>query len=216
MNLLIACKNIEDEIKQAMEKTDCQWPVQWIDAGLHNTPEKLRQTLQTYIDEAVADCIVLGFGFCGNALLGLSAPERAPLVFPRADDCITLCLGSQARREGLGSHNYYLIKGWMDSDQNMWAEYRDVVERYGQETADIIYEEMLRGYEKLVTINTHVCDESQLRARAEEMAAVFDLEVSMIEGDDSLTKRLLSGDWDDDSIITLQPGETVTLKHIFS
>ena len=68
--------------------------------GLHTHPVDLRQQLQSAINAVPADAgydaVVLAYGLCGKATAGLTA-KNAPLVLPRAHDCITLFLGSRER-----------------------------------------------------------------------------------------------------------------------
>ena len=79
-------------------ETECSYPVMWIESGLHINPDSLRKRLQEELDHlGNIDRALLAFGYCGNALLGLRA-EHFRLIFPRAEDCITLMLGSGPRR----------------------------------------------------------------------------------------------------------------------
>jgi len=68
--------------------------------GLHSTPEKLRQILQTHLHAADQaghyDAVALAYGLCGKAIHGLQAGSL-PVVVPRAHDCITLFLGARER-----------------------------------------------------------------------------------------------------------------------
>ena len=67
--------------------------------GLHNQPKGLRARLQERIDAIPADeydAIVMVYGVCGKATIGLTA-KNLPVVIPRAHDCITLFLGDRAR-----------------------------------------------------------------------------------------------------------------------
>ena len=73
--------------------------VELVRIGLHNEPINLRVLLQQKIDALSTkdfDAVVLAYGLCGQATLGLVARD-IPLVLPRAHDCITLFLGSRAR-----------------------------------------------------------------------------------------------------------------------
>ena len=59
-----------------------------LDFGLHLTPEKLRDKLQETIDAAgtEADTVILGYGLCSMAVVGLRATD-CTLIVPRVDDC---------------------------------------------------------------------------------------------------------------------------------
>jgi len=81
--------------------------------------------------------VVLGYGLCSNAVLGLRA-GRCPLVMPRVDDC-----GSRAglqrglRRAGAPvAGTYYLSRGWIESHvRTIFDEHEAMAERYGEEQA---------------------------------------------------------------------------------
>ena len=61
--------------------------------------------------------IILGYGLCSRAVVGLRA-EGCTLVVPRVDDCIAIFLGSgDAYRTQHCSEpgTYYLTKGWIEA-----------------------------------------------------------------------------------------------------
>jgi hypothetical protein len=159
--------------------------------------------------------VLLAFGYCGNALLGLR-PEDFRLIFPRADDCITLMLGSGARRNEICREcgTYFLTKGWLDYERNIWVEYQTSVKRFGKEKACRIYKSMLRHYQRLGIIDTGAYDLSSFLARTQDIADELALKPQVIQGTLDYIKRLLTGPWDED-FITINPGETVTMEHIF-
>ena len=97
--LLIACKVLEPEIEFCMTQIQHEIDIVWMEQGLHNTPDKLRDELQAQLNAAADsyDAALLGYGLCGNGILGLSCP--LPLVVPRLHDCISLLLGSRQRHE---------------------------------------------------------------------------------------------------------------------
>lgn len=138
---ILACSTLQEELNDAMKQTNLDIPVIWLKSGLHNVPRKLNAALQEAINQAEgegAEQILFAFGFCGNAMAGL-ASSTARLVIPRADDCITLLLGSFKRRQAIQSEQgtYFMTKGWLDGERNIWTEYRYVMERYGEETGSI-------------------------------------------------------------------------------
>ena len=115
-SVLLACRTIEDEVLKAAAETGFAGEVRWVESGLHNRPEVLRAVFRrssTGIDGA--GTVLLAFGYCGNSVVGLTAGDFR-LVIPRADDCITLLLGSCARRQEISSEvgTYFLTKGWLE------------------------------------------------------------------------------------------------------
>jgi hypothetical protein len=192
---------------------------QVFDFGLHLHPEKLRAALQEAIDaaSAEADTIILGYGLCSNAVLGLRA-NGCRLVVPRVHDCIALFLGScaaydrQAKQE---PGSYYLTKGWIAVGDTPFSEYDRLVERRGKEKADRMYALMFQHYARLAFIDTGQVDQEQYREYARQTAARFGLRYEEIPGSSELIKQTLFGPWDGDFIVA-EPGEEITMAHFTS
>ena len=80
---IIACATVVEEILPLLPKgMTCET----LDFGLHLTPDKLRNSLQETINAAGAevDTIILGYGLCSMAVVGLTA-TNCTLVVPRVD-----------------------------------------------------------------------------------------------------------------------------------
>jgi hypothetical protein len=214
--LIVACRTIAEELRVAVRQTGCQYPILWIESGLHIDPDSLRKRLQGELDHLEnIGLVLLAFGYCGNALLGLR-PGNCRLIFPRADDCITLMLGSGARRDEICREcgTYFLTRGWLDYERNIWVEYQASVERFGKEKARRIYRAMLRHYRRLGIIDTGAYDLGSFLERVQAIADGLELRPQVIQGTLDYIKKLLTGPWDED-FITINPGETVTMEHIF-
>jgi hypothetical protein len=98
--LVIACSMLEDEVQEAMRQTGRELPILWMDRGLHEHPERLREELRSRIDSADdADVIMLTFALCGNALAGIGS-QRAKLVLPKFDDCIHILTSREPGSRG--------------------------------------------------------------------------------------------------------------------
>lgn len=191
---------------------------QVFDFGLHVNPDKLRRTLQEAIDAVSGqyDTIILGYGLCSQAVIGIKA-NHCTLVVPRVDDCIAIFLGSrsaycaQSRAE---PGTYYLTKGWIEVGDTPFAEYDRMLERYGAKGAERIMHLMLANYKRLGLINTGQYDLERYRDYARRIAERFGLRYEEIEGSDALVKKMIYGPWDDDFVV-VQPGETIQYKHFF-
>ena len=210
----LACETISDEIKLSAEKVGSRIPIRWIESGLHNSPEKLRRYLQEEINaaESLAPAhILLLFGYCGNALLGLSS--RCPLVIPRVDDCISLLLGGNRRRHELDQQAmpYYLTRGWLHHDNNLWHEYHFCLKKYGRERTREIYRLMLKGYKNLYVIRTDAYDPAEILPQTRDLAAALYLQHRVIDGSLTMIRKALLKEWDDDFTI-IEAGTTVDLK----
>ena len=105
----------------------------FLDYGLHLIPKNLKATVQKTIDSvSQPSLIVLGYGLCGNGLNGIEAGPHTLLV-PRADDCISILMGSYDAylKEFNGNPGtYYLTKGWLESGSDPLKEYHNMVEKY--------------------------------------------------------------------------------------
>ena len=206
---VVACATVIEEILPLLpEGLACQV----LDFGLHLAPDTLRNMLQEAIDGASreAGTIVLGYGLCSMAAVGLKATE-CTLVVPRVDDCIGIFLGSdraykaQARKE---PGTYYLTKGWIEVNGTPFAQYDRLAERYGPGRADRMIRLMLRNYTRLAFIDTGCYEQERYRQYARSTAERFGLRYEQIPGSTALIEKMLYGPWDDDFVVA-RPGDTI-------
>ena len=96
--VVIACETLRYELKAAMNETGKSPDIIWIDSEYHNDPDRLRAILQQKID-SIKDTkiILLAYGCCGNALVGIKA-TTANLIIPKTDDCISMVLSKQGEK----------------------------------------------------------------------------------------------------------------------
>lgn len=210
--LVMACATVIEEMLPLMPEG---MQHQIFDFGLHVYPEKLRRTLQEAIDAVSGqyDTIILGYGMCSQAVVGIKA-SGCRLVVPRVDDCIAIFLGSrtaytaQSRAE---PGTYYLTKGWIEVGDTPFSEYERSVQRYGKERAERIYRLMFANYKRLALINTGQYELERYRDYSRRTAERFGLRYEEIEGSDTLVRKMLFGPWDDEFVV-IEPGETFTLQ----
>lgn len=207
---VVACATVIEEMLPLLPPG---MQVEVLDFGLHLQPENLRQSLQASLDaaSAEADTIILGYGLCSLAVVGLTA-TNCTLVVPRVDDCIAIFLGSaaaykeQANRE---PGTYYLTKGWIEVSDTPFEEYDRLVERYGPERAERMIKLLLKNYTRLAFIDTGQQDQDRYRAYSRRTAERFDLRYEEIPGSETLVKKMIHGPWDDDFVVA-RPGQTIT------
>ncbi len=212
---IIACATVIEEMLPLLPS---QMGYQVLDFGLHVKPTALKEALQEAIDEAgkKADRVLLGYGLCSQAIVGLKA-NGCTLVVPRVDDCISIFLGSreaytaQARLE---PGTYYLTKGWLEVGDTPFGEYDRILERYGRERADRMIRLLLRNYTRLAFINTGLQGLEAYRCQAQQIAERFDLRYEEIDGSNALVKKLLLGPWNGEFIV-VPPGEELRHEHYF-
>jgi hypothetical protein len=206
---VIACATVIEEI-QPFLPDDVSFEV--LDFGLHLRPEGLRQVLQDKIDQSsqTADVLLLGYGLCSMAVVGLQA-RAAHLVIPRVDDCIAIFLGScaaykqQAKKE---PGTYYLTKGWIEVGDTPFEEHKLLVEKYGAEKAQRMTRLLLKNYTRLAFINTGQYEIERYQSYARETAERFNLRYEEIAGSSALVRKMVFGPWDDEFVV-VEPGQTV-------
>ena len=220
--VIIACKVLKQELNQVLQETGCAYPVQWIDTEeTHIWPDKLRIQLQEVFDGLNGvDRVLLAFGYCGNALLGLHTRDFE-LVFPKVDDCISLLLGSCARRKEVvqEAHSYFMTKGWVDWPLNLWAAYQKerprLIARWGEERAERLLKATLvpEHYKRMVLIDTGAFSLEEIQPQTEMMAREFGLRHEVVAGTTRYIRDLLEGPWDQ-GFVTIAPRHTVLFEHV--
>lgn len=231
---LIACKVMTREISLLAARSPHYIDITWLRQGLHNEPERLRQTLQEVIDQIDAgthlgscqqevggyDAIVLGYGLCSNGIVGVGS-NQYPVVVPRAHDCITLFLGSKERYRQLFDANdggiYWYTDGWIENSIMPSRTLRDQLyeqyaELYGEENADYLIE-MDHGwyanYQAAIYLSPFEGESGQGKAFTQDAAAFFHWKYMEQRQDPRLFEQMLSGDWDPEQFLVVPAGAVV-------
>jgi hypothetical protein len=207
---LIACAAVIEEMLPFIPP---RMSYEVLDFGLHTNPKSLKKALQNTINSLTPDIetILLGFGLCSQAVVGLRSGSRT-LIIPRLDDCIAIFLGSAAEyqkqyRSEPGT--YYLTKGWIESSDTPFSEYDILVKRYGEQIAQRIINQILKNYTRLAFINMGNNKLEYYREHARSMAKRFNLHYEEIQGSDVIIKKMLYGPWDDEFVI-IPPSKTIS------
>jgi hypothetical protein len=194
---VIACKVFQHLLEQHLP-ADLAKQVIFMDYGLHQYPKKLRSALQEQIDTLPeAGLVVLGYGLCGKGLDGIKSDQHTLLV-PRTDDCIAILLGSyQVYRQEFDSEpgTYYLTKGWLEAGSNPLQEYRDYLEKYGQEQADMVMDIQYQNYQRLMFVAHNQEDLDHYRPQALEVARFCErwgMRYEELQGSDDYIRRLVA------------------------
>ena len=234
---VIACEIAVRELQYAAARSKNLVDLEFLNQGHHDTPISGREEIQQRIDAVPAgkyEAIALGYGLCSSILAGLKAPHTK-LVVPRAHDCITLFLGSKERYQQLFSARpgtYYYTSGWLEcaarrgnkgsiwggaslpanSSLNLQATYQQWVQKYGEDQAKYLLEEMGRWTEayshgSLIDFDflKHLDLSQQVRKICAEKGWTYD----EIAGDLSLFQRMLDGPWPEQDFLVLKPGQKV-------
>jgi hypothetical protein len=208
---LIACPAVLGELAEgATDGVDCQT----LEAQLHLSPERLKEALRAAVADAdrPGATIVLGYGMCSNAVLGLKT-EHATLVVPKVDDCIAMMLGSNeafAAQSEKACGTYYVAKAYLEECDTIFSEHDKLIEKRGLERAEKMMRLLLAHYTRIVLIDTGRHDLGPYRARIAEFAERFDLAVEDVPGTTRIIDALVEGGWGDDFVVA-PPGHELTL-----
>ncbi len=229
---LIACKALYREISLITANCENFVDVTYLRQGFHDTPQILNAKLQQCIDAVDSgddsfsfkprfgrdfDAILLGYGLCSNALIGLSS-KKYPLIIPKCDDCIALFLGSYGDYlEYFKAHSgtYWFNASWIENayvpspenDEAMLCEY---IELYGEENARYVLdiENSMGNYERFTYIEWDRLKfpnyEEYTKRSAEHYGFTFD----KYQGKETFLQDFLAGNWDD-KFLTVPPGAKV-------
>lgn len=209
--LIIACEVLRNQI-EALEKMDHD--IVFLEQGLHRSPQSLKQTLQETIEnQPNYNVILLAYGLCSNAIIGLKARTSQTLVIPRIDDCIGISMGSRAKYYKEFKNNpgtYYFTKGWIEADSDPLQDYYACIPRLGQEVALWASQESIRHYTRACLIKTR--DENIEEAKyVNHFADFFKLKYEEVEGSLNYIYQLFNGPWDDNFVV-VKDGQEVSFN----
>ena len=221
---LIACRVLEEEIGILMTDPSRIAHREFFEVGLHDQPAVLRARLAEAIaraeEDPTAEAVVLVYGLCGLALVGL-APRRLPLVVPRAHDCVTLFLGSKERYAACMQAEpgaYWYTPGWNkerrvpgpERERKLRAEY---AAKFGEDEVEALLEMDREAFAQhscaaYTDLGTPAGDDSN-RRYAESCAAALGWRFAHHPGDSTLLRDLLDGRWDPERFLIVRPGEQI-------
>jgi hypothetical protein len=228
---LISCEVFYREICHVVARSPHQVTIRFLSKGLHNLAgPAMRQRIQDAIDACDSsgnDAVLMGYGLCGLGLAGIIA-RSAPVVIPRAHDCITVLLGSRKRYASYALENpgtYFLSSGWIERNGTPESEwqlspflssgptvvYDDLVAKYGEDNAKFLWMELCgppKQYSSLAFIPMGVEPTEQFRRKARERAERKGMKYLELKGDMTLLERLVNGPWEKDFVV-LQPDESL-------
>jgi len=232
---LIACNVFLREACLCVADSPHVIDVEFSELGEHARPAGLRELIQARVDAADAadaggkayDAVLLLYGVCGNATVGLRA-RRAPLVLPRAHDCATVLLGSRRRFEahfkdapstpfgsgGFVERGSYFLHMTGEGGPAVVAgdAFAELVRRYGEEDARYVWSQMHPEdgpAQRTVFIDVPETAHLGHRAAFERKAAEAGKSVEHLSGDLRLIRMLVGGAWDPAEFLVVRPGEEV-------
>ncbi|MFH0921865.1 MAG: DUF1638 domain-containing protein [Fibrobacterota bacterium] len=222
---IIACHVLKRELDHFAGLSKNTVTFHYLEQGLHNTPEILRERLQAAVDAAPenADAVLLGYGLCSNGLVGIRARKKR-LVIARAHDCITFLLGSKERyREYFDTHpgTYWYSPGWIETGtqpgrtrcEQLLKEY---AEKYGEENAQYLMEmeqAWIKNYSNAAYVDLGLGDSAAHKAFTKECAAWLGWRYDELAGDPVLLLDFMEGNWDSADFLIVEPGEAAAASN---
>lgn len=208
---VLCCCTLRDEMILAESRVKSGYDFFFTEKNLHDFPDLLGQALQQMLDDLKGyDRVLLGFGFCGNAVLNLKAGDFE-LILPRCDDCISLLLGSFQRRKAIVEEHpsLFLTRGWIDGKKGAWDQYCRVSKRYDEETTQMVFQQMYDPFDQLVLLDTEAYDIDDVLEKSKILADAFHLSHCILPAGTERLEQLLTGPWDNEQFITVLPGEHI-------
>jgi hypothetical protein len=214
---ILACETLKPELKLVMKNRSCNYPIAWIPSGRHLWPNKLHASIEEELDKIPAsyNTILLAFGFCGNAMVGIKAGSRR-LVLPRVADCIPLFLGSWAKQKEYGTDTYFFTEGYLQSETSFASDILKYTKKFGKERTARIMKVMMQHYKNLAIVDTGAFDIINATKSIAEFAQLVDIPVSVIPGNLRIFDALLAGNWHNKDFIVIEPNQTFTLEDSLS
>ena len=231
---LICCEIYFREICSVVAESVNTVDFEFMPKGLHDLETgKMLERLQECVDQTPADgydAVLMGYALCNNGVAGLRA-RSAPLVIPRAHDCISVLMGDRLLyKEYLSAHPgaYYRTTGWCERDDStgvdgvtvpqslgLFQSHEELVAQYGEENARYIMEVMgdpMAHYDRITFISVGLACEEPFRQRAREEAKQKGWTFDEVKGSLDLVRKFVDGQWDDDFLV-VQPGQAVAASH---
>ncbi len=226
MHTVIACEVFKAEMNLLREQVHPSPQILYLEQGLHDRPNELRQRVQLAIDEleahadSVPERIVLGYGLCGRGLAGVSG-KKTSLVIPKVHDCIPLLLGvqqSEADSLSQSGSTFWLSPGWLGCSQVRFVRERKMRfeayrEQFGEDSATYLMEveaSWLTHYSRACSIIWPEL-EGDVYGLGRMVAKDAGLSYTEQRGHCGYLKQLLQGGEDPSLFLYLAPGETVDI-----
>lgn len=209
--LIIACEILRYQI-EALGKIDHD--TIYLQQGLHRSPNLLHQNIQETIEKNNNyEVILLAYGICSKAVIGIKASPSQTIVVPKADDCIAISMGSGKKYYEEFKNNpgtYYFTKGWIDAGSDPLKDYFACIPKYGEKAAHWASCESIKHYSRACLIKTkgeNLEDIEYVR----KFADFFKLRYEEMEGSSDYLQKLLDGPWEDDFVI-VENGQEIAME----
>lgn len=208
--MMVACRNIEDEIDAAMKEAGTDFPVIYLQSGTHDRPERMNQVLQGLIDSLTGiDYLLLPMGRCGNSTLGLKS-ERFSLVLPKCEDCVNLILSKDSLKVDRPKGHMFFTQGWLRSQKAAPNEFDETIKKYGEDTCKMLMQMIYGGYTHFGLLNTGLYDMEKAQRLLTPLAECIPVEFKELEAPFGVLKKMCALDLENPNFVIVPPGTEVT------
>lgn len=220
----IVCKIMQREAYFCAYRSKNIIDMVFMEQGLHNEPDKLRQEVQNALSRTTDfqgrkyDASLLGYGLCSNGIVGLKS--EIPLIVPRGHDCMTLLLGSKEKyQQYFDTHRgtYWYSTGWLETNSQPAKEryeriLQEYKEKYGDDNAEFLMEteqNWMKEYNWATYIDWGMVNSEREKEYTKKCAEFFGWNYDEIKGDSGLMQRFLDGQWDEKEFLVVPTGEQI-------
>ncbi len=213
---VLGCRTLQPALQPLLDNMPGLATCHFMDSGLHGVPAEMASRLQVVVDAARRPGVVLlGYGLCGNGLVGLRSGQHT-LIIPRTDDCIAILMGSYKQYlEDFFRYpgTYYLSEGWLESGFHPLGQLTEWSARYGEETARRMVARVYTRYRRVVLVAFTSGELSRYRREAQEVAELLGVAYEEMLGAPTLLERLVwqadALDPGNDEFVVVPPGAQV-------
>ena len=221
-NTIIACDVFKPEL-QSFGFKDAS--VHYLEMGLHDHPDLLRDHLQQLIEKVESDekpdQIILFYGHCGGGTEGVFA-TKARLIVPIAYDCLSIFSGGNESYQQLRNNHsraYFSSPGWLESKRipgpDREASLRDTYRSKYDDDAMIdalveVDRECFESYDTLIYFQT-TADPTPL-IYSQQCAQHMRWNHKSIDTNLSWIPELIDGKLDRSRVQVFEPGTPVTFN----
>ncbi len=229
---LISCEVLYREMCACVARSPHQIDIEFLPKGLHDLGgARMRGRLQEVVDStdpSVHETILMGYALCGNGLAGLTA-RTVPIVLPRAHDCIALLMGSRHKYQQYFDENpgvFFRSTGWLERGKGLIplsrrqtgvdTKLEELIEKYGEENGRYLFEELNNyqsHYRQMTYIRTGLEADGSFEDRAREEATRRGWTYASMDGDMTLFRRFINGDWGEADFLTVPPAHRVVVRY---
>jgi hypothetical protein len=234
--IVVACEVFRHEIELISSEMENPPTTYFMEMGLHERPDRLRETIQDFVSQQEAKrqdefTILLAYGLCGQGLSNIQC-KKATLVLPKVHDCIPLLLGIKqdvASEHSLNGQTYWQTPGWVSYAhsellRNKEAKFQEYVEKFGEDNAHYLMQEQLGWLQQYQTVKLIKWPQMKtMEEKARKSSGFFEAEArcfakeaelpySDCSGSDNYLRALLEGGHDKERFLRIPPGYCVVLN----